>query len=375
MTVSTLGRYQIVSQLGRGAMGTVYRALDPAIERTVAIKTLNPDLPDENMAEVKERFLREAKSAGKLNHPNVVTVYDVGEAGGIAYIAMEFLEGRSLRQVLDSGEPLALDFISNIAAQIADALDYAQRYGIVHRDIKPANIMISPSGFAKLTDFGVAYMPSSSMTQTGTVLGSPKYLSPEQVLGLPVDGRADIFALGVVLYEMLVRKTPFEKPDITVFSLMQAICMQPVQHVTELSREIPAAFDSILARALGKRPEERYQKASEFAADLRNYKKYVLAATDATVMAPLSPAEKSQLTRPTVLPDPTPLPSRPLAEDPEMRKQMEMLAADLETFSVNFDEESRKLEEKAKKLWAEREQAEREEAELQEAENRIKETT
>ena len=374
MTVSTLGRYQIVSQLGRGAMGTVYRALDPAIERTVAIKTLNPDLPDENMAEVKERFLREAKSAGKLNHPNVVTVYDVGEAGGIAYIAMEFLEGRSLRQVLDSGEPLPLESIVQIAAQIADALDYAQRYGIVHRDIKPANIMISPSGFAKLTDFGVAYMPSSSMTQTGTVLGSPKYLSPEQVLGLPVDGRADIFALGVVLYEMLTKRTPFEKPDITVFSLMQAICMQPVQRVTEISREVPAAFDSILTRALGKRPEERYQKAGEFAADLRNYKQYILAATDATVMAPLSAAEKAQLTRPTTLPDPTPLPTRPLSEDPEMRKHMEMLAADLETFSVNFDAESRKLEEKAKKMWAEREQAEREEAELQEAENKTKET-
>jgi serine/threonine-protein kinase len=363
MTVSTLGRYQIVSQLGRGAMGTVYRALDPAIERTVAIKTLNPDLPDENMAEVKERFLREAKSAGKLNHPNVVTVYDVGETGGIAYIAMEFLEGRSLRQVLDSGEPLSLNTISNIAAQIADALDYAQRFGIVHRDIKPANIMISPAGLAKLTDFGVAYMPSSSMTQTGTVLGSPKYLSPEQVLGLPVDGRADIFALGVVVYEMLAKKTPFEKPDITVFSLMQAICMQPVQRITELNGEIPVAFDTILARALGKRPEERYQRASEFAADLRNYKQYALAATDQTIIAPLSPVEKTLLAHPVPAADLTPLPSRPGADDPEMQKHMEMLAADLETFSINFDEESRKLEEKAKEIWAERERAERETSE------------
>jgi serine/threonine-protein kinase len=368
MSITTLGRYQIVSQLGRGAMGTVYRALDPAIERTVAIKTLNPDLPDENMAEVKERFLREAKSAGKLNHPNVVTVYDVGEAGGIAYIAMEFLEGRSLRQVLDSGEPLSLESVVQIAAQIADALDYAQRFGIVHRDIKPANIMISPSGFAKLTDFGVAYMPSSSMTQTGTVLGSPKYLSPEQVLGLQVDGRADIFALGVVLYEMLARKTPFEKPDITVFSLMQAICMQPVQRVTEITRDVPAAFDTILTRALGKRPEERYQRASEFAADLRNYKQYVLAATDQTVMAPLSAAEKTLLTRPTVIPDATPLPSRPPSDDPELKKQMDRLAADLETFSINFDQESRQLEEKAKEMWAERERAEQEAYELQQEE-------
>jgi serine/threonine-protein kinase len=363
MEVTTLGRYQIVSQLGRGAMGTVYRAIDPAIERTVAIKTLNPDLPDENMAEVKERFLREAKSAGRLNHPNVVTVYDVGETGGIAYIAMEFLEGRSLRQVLDSGEPLPLPTIVSITAQIADALDYAQRFGIVHRDIKPANIMISPSGLAKLTDFGVAYMPSSSMTQTGTVLGSPKYLSPEQVLGLPVDGRADIFALGVVLYEMLARKTPFERPEITVFSLMQAICTNPAPRVTAQNREIPAAFDTILAHALGKRPEERYQRAADFAGDLRNYKQIALAATDATMMGPRA-ADSTLLVRPgTAAPDPTPLPSRPGADDPEMQKHMEKLLTDLETFSTNYDEESRKLEETARLIWAERERTEREASE------------
>jgi len=296
-----------------------------------------------------------------LNHPNVVTVYDVGETGGIAYIAMEFLEGRSLRQVLDSGEPLPLQFTVNIVAQMADALDYAQRYGIVHRDIKPANIMISPSGFAKLTDFGVAYMPSSSMTQTGTVLGSPKYLSPEQVLGLPVDGRADIFALGVVLFEMLARKTPFERPEITVFQLMQAICTNPAPRVTSLNPDIPTAFDTILAHALGKRPEERYQRAADFASDLRNYKQIALAATDATMMAPLSAADRTLLLRPgTPATDPTPLPSRPGADDPEMQKHMEKLMADLDTFSTNFDEESRKLEETAKIIWAEREKAEQE---------------
>jgi serine/threonine protein kinase len=365
MDVTTLGRYQIVSLLGRGAMGTVYRALDPAIERTVAIKTLNPDLPDENMAEVKERFLREAKSAGRLNHPNVVTVYDVGEAGGIAYIAMEYLEGRSLRQVLDSGEPLPFPAVSNIVAQIADALDYAQRFGIVHRDIKPANIMISPSGIAKLTDFGVAYMPSSSMTQTGTVLGSPKYLSPEQVLGLPVDTRADIFALGVVLYEMLTHKTPFERPEITVFSLMQAICTEPTPRVTTVNRDIPTAFDSIIARALGKRPEDRYQRAAEFANDLRNYKQYVLAAADQTIMAPLKGIEATLVVRSPTAPqsDPTPLPSRPGADDPDMQKHMEKLLKDLDTFSTHYDEESRKLEETARIMWEERERAEREASE------------
>jgi serine/threonine protein kinase len=341
MNVSTLGRYQIVSTLGRGAMGTVYRAVDPAIERTVAIKTLNPDLPDENLAEVKERFLREAKSAGRLNHPNVVTVYDVGEAGGIAYIAMEYLEGKSLRQLLDSG-PQPLRTAVHIAAQIADALDYAQRYGIVHRDIKPANIMMSPDGHAKLTDFGVAYMPSSSMTQTGAVLGSPKYLSPEQCLGLPVDGRADIFALGVVLFEMLARKTPFEGPDITVFNLMQRICTEPAPRITQVNREVPAAFDYILGRALAKRPEERYQRAAEFAADLRNYPQLTQSATDQTVITrPLTAYDATVVARPGAAPASPPPPSQ--ADDPEMQEKMAKLLEDLDAFSQNYDLESSRL--------------------------------
>lgn len=342
MNVSTLGRYQIVALLGRGAMGTVYRAVDPAIERTVAIKTLNPDLPDENMAEVKERFLREAKSAGRLNHPNVVTVYDVGEAGGIAYIAMEYLEGKSLRQVLDSGQPQPLRSVVDIVAQIADALDYAQRFGIVHRDIKPANIMLSSGGHAKLTDFGVAYMPSSSMTQTGTVLGSPKYLSPEQCLGLPVDGRADIFALGVVLFEMLARKTPFEGPDITVFNLMQRICTEPAPRVTQVNREVPAAFDYILGRALAKRPEERYQRAAEFAGDLRNYQQLSQSATDQTVVAQGGAYEKTVLARSGAGPA-EPAPSRPPADDPELQEKMAKLLEDLDAFSQNYDLESSRL--------------------------------
>src|SRR5688572_15628477 len=333
MTVSTLGRYQIVSTLGRGAMGTVYRAVDPAIERTVAIKTLNPDLPDENLAEVKERFLREAKSAGRLNHPNVVTVYDVGEANGIAYIAMEYLEGKSLRQLLDAG-PQPLRTVVEIAAQIADALDYAQRYGIVHRDIKPANIMLSPGGIAKLTDFGVAYMPSSSMTQTGAVLGSPKYLSPEQCLGLPVDGRADIFALGIVLFEMLAHKTPFEGPDITVFNLMQRICTEPAPRVTQVNGNVPPAFDYILGRALAKRPEERYQRAAEFAGDLRNYQALSQSSTDQTMITQGGAYEKTVLARPGAAPA-QPGPSRPPAEDPELQEKMAKLLEDLDAFSQN----------------------------------------
>ena len=203
MNQKTLGRYRIVGELGRGAMGAVYRALDPVIDREVAIKTLLPNLPPEVLQEVRERFIREARSAGRLSHPNIVTIFDVGEQDGMAYIAMELLEGHSLQQILKHPQRLAFNTIANLIAQVADALDLAQRYQIVHRDVKPANIMVDSSGRVKLMDFGVAYVPSSTMTQTGTALGSPRYMSPEQVLGQPIDPRSDIFSLGVVLYELL----------------------------------------------------------------------------------------------------------------------------------------------------------------------------
>ena len=199
METRSLGRYRLLAEIGRGVMGTVYRATDPLIERDVAIKTLHPTLSEEVMPEVRERFLREAKSAGRLNHPNIVTIYDVGEQDGIAYIAMELLEGRSLQKMLRDPGPLPFHLIAELAAQVADGLDHAQHFTIVHRDVKPANVVVSPAGRAKLTDFGVAYVPSSAMTQTGTAIGSPKYMSPEQVLALPVDPRSDIFSLGVVL--------------------------------------------------------------------------------------------------------------------------------------------------------------------------------
>ena len=219
----TLGRYKILGELGRGAMGAVYRAVDPLIERDVAIKTLLPELPPEVLAEVRERFIREARSAGRLNHPNIVTIFDVGEQDGVAYIAMELLEGRSLQQVMKERR-LPFEETAELVAQVADALDAAYQFKIVHRDVKPANVMVGPNGRAKLTDFGVARIDSSSMTQTGAALGSPKYMSPEQVLGLPIDPRSDIFSLGVMLYEMLAGRTPFERPtDTTVFSLMNRI--------------------------------------------------------------------------------------------------------------------------------------------------------
>lgn len=262
----------IVSELGRGAMGAVHRARDPLIERDVAIKTLLPNIAPDIMQEVRERFLREARSAGRLNHPNIVTIYDVGEQDGVAYIAMELLEGKSLQQILRETPLLPIARIADLVAQVAEGLDLAQRFKITHRDIKPANIMVSADWRAKLTDFGVAHVASSSMTQTGTALGSPKYMSPEQVTGQPLDPRSDIFSLGVVLYEMLVHRTPFERAsDTSVFALLHRIAGEAHAAVTQIDPKIPAVFDAILAKALAKSPEKRYQRAGELATQLRHY--------------------------------------------------------------------------------------------------------
>jgi len=269
MEGKAFGRYRILEEIGSGAMGTVYRALDPLIEREVAIKTLHANLPGEVMREVRERFLREAKSAGRLNHPNVVTIYDVGEQDGEAYIAMELLEGRSLQRIMRT-EHLSFRAIADLAAQIAAGLDHAREFNIVHRDVKPANVVVSSSGRAKLTDFGVAYIPSSAVTHTGATIGSPKYMSPEQVLGQPVDPRTDIFCLGSVLYEMLTGTTPFERPgESGAFGIMARITAEPHRPARELNPEIPEAFDRILAKALAKKPEDRYARAGDMAKDLR----------------------------------------------------------------------------------------------------------
>jgi serine/threonine protein kinase len=271
--LKTLGRYKILGQLGRGAMGAVYRALDPVIDREVAIKTLLPNLPDEVMQEVRSRFIREARSAGRLSHPNIVTIYDVGEQDGMAYIAMELMKGHSLLEILKHPQRLAFSTIANLLAQVADALDVAQQHKIVHRDVKPANIMVDHTGRAKLTDFGVAFVPSSTMTQEGTAIGSPRYMSPEQVTGQPIDSRSDIFSLGVVLFELLTKRTPFEhEGDTTVFALMNRIATTPHARLRSLDKTIPAAFERIVDRSLAKKPEARYQRASEMARELRDFR-------------------------------------------------------------------------------------------------------
>src|SRR3989449_1905270 len=268
-----LGRYRILGELGRGAMGAVYRAVESVPEREVRLKTLLPGPPEGLVREGPLRVPREARSAGRLSHPNIVTIFDVGQEGETAYIAMELLEGRSLHQMLKDPQRIPFHPAADIIAQVAEALEHAHKFSIVHRDVKPANVVVAPSGRAKLTDFGVAYIPASNVTQTGSALGSPRYMAPEQVLGQPIDSRADLFSLGVVLYELLTKRTPFEWPgDTTVFALMQRIAGEPHPPLRQIDPQIPEGFDRIMDRALAKRPPDRYQKAAEMASDLRNYR-------------------------------------------------------------------------------------------------------
>lgn len=270
MIKQNIGRYEIISELGQGAMGVVYRALDPLLERTVAIKTISLDLSKDEFEEFEQRFYREARSAGRLNHPNIVTIHDVGNTENIAYMAMEFLEGVELRDIMDAGTQLELDRIVEIVSQVADGLAFAHEHGVVHRDIKPSNIMILKNGVAKITDFGIALIPSSSRTMAGMVLGSPKYMSPEQVVGQDVDRRSDIFSLGVLLYEMLTGKPPFSGENIS--AIMYRILNEMPLAPATLKPGLPAAFDYIVAKALSKHPDDRYQSADEMAADLHNYR-------------------------------------------------------------------------------------------------------
>jgi serine/threonine protein kinase len=358
MDQTHFGRYVIVAELGRGAMGAVHRAVDPLIERDVAIKTLLPNMPPEIMDEVRERFLREARSAGRLNHPNIVTIYDVGEQDGVAYIAMELLEGKSLQQILRETPRLPIDRVADLVAQIADGLDLAQRYKITHRDIKPANVMVSADWRAKLTDFGVAHVASSSMTQTGTALGSPKYMSPEQVTGQPLDPRSDIFSLGSVLYEMLVGYTPFERrTDTTVFALMNRIASEAHVPVTQIDAKIPAAFNTILDKALGKAADKRYQRAAEMASELRNYKGLAGGTASSGTEQP-NPAAAA----------PRP-PAQPAKPDPATATLIE----DLDVFAKSFEKQEQETlriealerQRKADELrrWAEAEEKRRQEFE------------
>ncbi len=266
MAKKRIGRYRILGELGRGAMGIVYKAEDPNLDRIVALKTIIVDPSAEGAEEYRKRFLLEAKAAGKLNHPNIVTTFDYGEQDGVAYLAMELLEGTDLRsRVMEESIPPAEAV--EIARQVAEGLAYAHERGVVHRDIKPGNIMLNAQGQAKIMDFGLARMRAADhKTSTGMVLGTPRYMSPEQISGLPIDQRSDIFSLGIVLYEMLTGTRLFSGEDIAQVTHQ----ITGFEHVPP-SRQVPglpAMVDFVVARALKKDPTLRYQDARELAGDL-----------------------------------------------------------------------------------------------------------
>ncbi|MFH1620043.1 MAG: protein kinase, partial [bacterium] len=267
----TLGRYEVTKELGKGAMGVVYLGRDPKINRTVAIKTmrLEADNADEKtMKEIKIRFFREAQAAGNLSHPNIVKIFDAGEENDIAYIAMELLKGDDFKKWTSRENLLPLNKVVDNIASVADALGYAHKQGIIHRDIKPTNIMLLEDGAVRVTDFGIARITESSKTATGTVLGTPYYMSPEQISGKKVDGRADIFSLGVTLYELLTGERPWKGGD-SVGTLFFQIASDPYPDPLAIRKDIPAGLVKVMDKALKKNPDERYQTAEEMAADLR----------------------------------------------------------------------------------------------------------
>jgi serine/threonine-protein kinase len=274
--IETLGRYKILETLGQGAMGVVYKAVDPMIDRTVAIKTINLALNQDDLAEYEARFQQEIKAAGRLSHPNIVTIYDVGRTETLAYMAMEFLEGKELKDILAAGEiPTVLEAVDWIS-QAALGLGAAHDNSIIHRDVKPSNIMIvrSPksAGVAKITDFGIARMNASAVkTMTGLILGSPRYMSPEQVVGRDLDVRTDIFSLGVVLYETLTGIPPFDGDNVN--AIMYATVNSAQTPASNFNTEVPPMLDLIVAKALAKLPDERYQTMHEFAHDLMEVKR------------------------------------------------------------------------------------------------------
>lgn len=250
-----IGRYEVSDEIGHGAMGTVWRARDPLIERTVAIKTVDLTQLRQEGADAETRFLREAQSAGRLSHPNIVTIYDIGETDKLAYIAMEYLPGATLRDVMDKGQ-MPLDLVLDTTLQMAEALAFAHEHGVIHRDIKPANVVITGrNGRIKLTDFGIAHLTNSGHTLAGQMLGSPRYMSPEQAMGKEVNGRSDIFSLGAVLYEMLTATYAFDGSSLP--SIVYRVINEAPPSATHFRPQLPHELNAVMMRMLSKDPAAR----------------------------------------------------------------------------------------------------------------------
>ncbi len=294
-----LGRYELLGELGRGAMGVVFRARDPIIDRVVALKTIDPGRSGAAHAGFTERFFQEARSAGRLNHPNIVTIYDAGEAAGQAYIAMEYLEGTSLRQMLDEHAVLPVQRAVEVAGQVARGLAYAHEHGVVHRDIKPANIIILRNRRPKITDFGIARLGEADVL-AGSRAGSPKYMSPEQIRGDgALDGRSDLFSLGAVLYEMLTGRQPFA--GVEVIDIMRAVLESTPAPPSAHNAGVPPELDALVLRMLAQRPDERHPSARWLYRELRQIEERI---EKAPAKAPAASAPRTE-TRAVSPEDPT----------------------------------------------------------------------
>ncbi len=293
-----LGRYQVEKELGKGAMGVVYLGKDPKIGRVVAIKTmaLSQEFSGDDLTDARERFFREAETAGRLQHQNIVTIFDAGEEHDLAFIAMEFLKGRDLTDCSKSGYLLPVPVVVSVVARVAEALAYAHTQNVVHRDIKPANIMYEPeSDTVKVTDFGIARITDSSKTKTGLVLGTPSFMSPEQLAGKKVDGRSDLYSLGVMLFQLLTGVLPFRGDSMA--ELMFKIANDEAPDIRVIRPDLPEALSNVVARAMAKRPETRYQTGDEFARDLKEMNLGSSAQVDAPLpyagVAPTPASEKT----------------------------------------------------------------------------------
>jgi eukaryotic-like serine/threonine-protein kinase len=278
--ISRIGRFYVTRELGRGTVGCVYLGHDPVIGREIAIKTFNPRLTLTEKSRFGQQFINEARAAGCLSHPHIVTIYDASVESGTTYIAMEYLQGRELNKTLDSGHRFLPDEVASIVWKIADALDYAHRNGVVHRDIKPANIFMVKDEVPKLIDFGIARSPNRladkpsddepyTMFRNNDLLGTPNYMSPEQACGKQVDALTDIYSLGAVMYEMLAGQKPFQSE--TADKLLQQIAYKAPPAPHEIDSRVPVVLSQIVMKAMSKRPEKRYQTAEKMALDIKRY--------------------------------------------------------------------------------------------------------
>jgi len=314
--ISSLGKYEIRREIGRGAMGVVYEGYDPFIKRVVALKTIRADqLSGDDAENVIARFRREAQAAGRLSHPNIVSIYDFGEEAGAWFIAMEFVKGRELKECFEANERFTTASIVKIMSQILEALDYSHRQGVIHRDIKPANIFMLGDGSVKVADFGIAHIEASNLTQVGAVMGTPAYMSPEQIMGLPVDGRSDLFSAGVILYQFLTGERPFSGSAATT---MQKVLKEDPLPPSSLNVQAPLEMDGIVRKALAKRPEDRFQSAGEFAAAIRaTVPGMTPGNAEATLItapaqAPRATVDKTLVrSDPTIAPPPAAIPPQP----------------------------------------------------------------